>query len=192
MDTGVTTHDARHAWCSWPPIMLTLASLRGSSALARASQVTGLALLLLSAACGRSYAFRASYAEYGAMPTYAPVAVFFDDRAVGGPFQVVGEVEADSRGRRSGPTVTDTVPELSARARSLGADAIIIDQATPVAAGLFRTRMYSRARAIRRMYGDPPATLAPAVAMNTTVFVPPPQQVIVVAPPPAQVLYANP
>ncbi|HEY1691644.1 MAG TPA: hypothetical protein VGG39_05765 [Polyangiaceae bacterium] len=109
----------------------------------------GAALVLTTAGCASSTAIRTGGVAYAPLPSDAPVAVYFDERSIGRPFEIVGEVEVDNPGKYQVLTVQDAVPALSARARSLGADAIIIDASTPVKSGIISTGIYARARAVR-------------------------------------------
>ena len=112
-------------------------------------RAAGVTLALSAAGCVSSAAIRSGGVAYAPLPTDAPVAVYFDERAVGRPFEIVGEVEVDNPGKYQILTVRDAVPDLCARARSLGANAIIIDSAQPVKSGIISTGVYARARAVR-------------------------------------------
>ncbi|HEX3343004.1 MAG TPA: hypothetical protein VHS09_00475 [Polyangiaceae bacterium] len=112
-------------------------------------RVAGIALALSAAGCVSSAAIPSGGVAYVPLPPSEPVAVYFDERAVGRPFEIVGEVEVDNPGKYHILTVKDAVPELCARARTLGANAILIDSAQPVKSGIISTGIYARARAIR-------------------------------------------
>lgn len=114
-----------------------------------------ISVALCSAACASSSATRVGEIAYPPLSPDAHVAVFFDEREVGRPFQVVGEVEVDNPGKYQVLTVHDAVPELSSRARTLGANGIIVDQSGPVKSGIVSTGVYARARAIRMVDAAP-------------------------------------
>ena len=102
-------------------------------------RAAGAVLVLSAGGCASSAAIRTGSVAYAPLPSDAPVAVYFDERAIGRPFEIVGEVEVDNPGKYQVLTVNDAVPALSARARSLGANAIIIDSSVPVKSGIIST-----------------------------------------------------
>ena len=112
-------------------------------------RAAGVALALSAAGCVSSAAIRSGGVAYAPLSPDAPVAVYFDERAVGRPFEIVGEVVVDNPGKYQILTVNDALPELSAQARTLGANAIIVDSSRPVKSGIISTGVYARARAIR-------------------------------------------
>jgi len=122
----------------------------------RAATVVRALLALSVAACSSASAVRTGNVAYPPAAANAPVAVFFNERDVARPFQVVGEVDLDDPGKYQILTVKDAVPALSAQARTLGANGIIIDATTPVKSGVISTGIYARARAIRVLDAPPP------------------------------------
>jgi hypothetical protein len=131
-----------------------------TKSLASILRAVGAALVLSAAGCASSAAIRTGGVAYAPLPSDAPVAVYFDERAIGRPFEIVGEVEVDNPGKYQILTVNDAVPELSARARSLGANAIIIDSSAPVKSGIISTGVYARARAVRVLDAAPAVPVA--------------------------------
>lgn len=148
------------------------------------------AVAVSASACASSSAVPTGGVLYAPLPAAAPVAVFFDERAVGRPFQVVGEVEVVNPGKYQVLTVQDALPELSARARSIGADGIIVDSSVPVKSGIISTGVSARARAIRILDAAPAgAVIVPVATTGATVYGPPmpPPSPVAAAPQPTSV-----
>jgi hypothetical protein len=157
------------------------------SSLARVLGAAGLLLALCAAACVSSAAYRTGSTVYPPLPPNAPVAVYFDERDVGRPFQVVGEVDVDNPGKYQILTVQDAIPDLTSQAASIGANGIIVDSSGPVKSGIISTGVYARARAIRVLDAAPPgAVIVPVAPTSATVVMPaaPAPAVTVVAPAP--------
>jgi hypothetical protein len=77
------------------------------------------------------------------------VAVFSSPADVGHPYEVVGIISHTDPGKYQILTLGDAIPDLKEKARQIGANGIIIDQATPVKSGIISTGVSVTARAIR-------------------------------------------
>ena len=65
------------------------------------------------------------------------------------PFEVVADVTAMDLGKWQVLTMQDSLPALEAKARAVGANAIIVDSYQPVKSGIISTGYSVQARAIR-------------------------------------------
>lgn len=86
---------------------------------------------------------------YQPLPDTANVLVFSNESDVHNPFVVVGIVSYTNPGKYQVLTLSSAMPKLKARARSVGANGIIIDQIIPIRSGLISTGISVRGRAIR-------------------------------------------
>lgn len=77
------------------------------------------------------------------------VMVFSSAGEVTPPFETVGIISHTDPGKYQILTLADAIPHLKAKARSIGAKGIIIDQAMPVKSGIISTGISVTARAIR-------------------------------------------
>ncbi len=78
-----------------------------------------------------------------------PIAIYHSERDVPGHFDVVGIVTHNDPGKYQILTLQDAIPKLKEKARSLGANALIIDESRPVKSGIISTGIWVSARAIR-------------------------------------------
>jgi len=104
---------------------------------------------LVLLACASSSAQRVGSASYAPLPAGAEVQVFTDANQLKQPYEVVGLVSYDDPGKYHVLTVGDAIEPLKAKARELGANAIIMGQSHPVKSGIWSTGIYAEAQAIR-------------------------------------------
>ena len=87
--------------------------------------------------------------HYPALPPDAPVQVFVKETDIEGPHKVIGAISAMDLGKWQILTRQDALPSLKAKARSIGANAIIVDDYQAVKSGLISTGYSVQARAVR-------------------------------------------
>jgi hypothetical protein len=79
------------------------------------------------------------------------VMVFRNEQAVTQPFEVVSVISFNNVGKDKVFTVftlNDAIPKLKEQARAVGANAIIIDESTPLKSGLVSRGISVKARAV--------------------------------------------
>jgi hypothetical protein len=79
----------------------------------------------------------------------ANVFVYSNQSEVRRPFVAIGIVSYTDPGKYQVLTLDDAIPKLKAKARSIGANGIIIDQNIPIRSGIISTGISVKARAIR-------------------------------------------
>jgi hypothetical protein len=94
---------------------------------------------------------------YHPLPAEADVTVFSADSDIHEPFEVVGIIDYANPGKYQLLTLADALPTLLDKARSAGANGIIIDRLDSIRSGLISTGIAVRARAVR--LADPAAPL---------------------------------
>ncbi|GAG16876.1 unnamed protein product, partial [marine sediment metagenome] len=85
---------------------------------------------------------------YSPLPSSYAVLVFSREGDVIQPFEVVAIISYTNPGKYQVLTLDDAVPKLKEKARSVGANAIIIDESRPIKSGLISTGIAVTARAI--------------------------------------------
>jgi hypothetical protein len=108
-----------------------------------------LALALAPVACAATTAERVGDIVYPPLAADAPVAVFQDERSVGAPFTVIGELDVDQAAKQQLGSIEALLPRLTTMARELGANGIIVDAKDVVVAGVVSRGYAGHARAIR-------------------------------------------
>jgi hypothetical protein len=116
--------------------------------------ITILAGVLL-VSCASSSVQRVGTASYAPVSPTADVAVFTADSQVKQPFEVIGVISYDNPGKYQVLNLGDAIEPLKAKAREVGANAIIIDKSQPVKSGIISTGIYVEARAIRMTVAAP-------------------------------------
>jgi hypothetical protein len=94
---------------------------------------------------------------YAAMAPTVPVRVFTSEREAPPGFEVVGLIDYDNPGKYQVLSLTDVLPQVQDKARSVGGDGIIIDATEAVKSGIMSTGIHVRARAIRLPAAAPAA-----------------------------------
>jgi hypothetical protein len=87
--------------------------------------------------------------RYPALSADLPVAVYMKESDIHGQYEVIGSFGAIDLGKWQLLTMEDALPVLKEKARSMGANAIIIDDYQPVKSGIISTGYSVRARGIR-------------------------------------------
>jgi hypothetical protein len=105
--------------------------------------------VLSLAACASTSVQKIGTSSYAPLDPNAEVVVFTAADQVKQPFEVVGVISHNDPGKYHVRTLADALPELQAKAREVGANAIIIDKSEPVKSGIISTGIYVEARAIR-------------------------------------------
>lgn len=110
----------------------------------------GMALLGLSiAACAHSSLTPVGRDRFSPLAPTDDVLVYTAETEVGRPFKVVGLLSYTNPGKYQVLTLEDAIPALKEKARSAGANAIIIDRSEPLKSGLISTGISVTGRAIR-------------------------------------------
>jgi hypothetical protein len=99
--------------------------------------------------CARSSVTRIGSDPIAAAPSASEVLVFSQESEIKTPFITVGLINYNNPGKYQILTLEDAIPDLKIQARSVGANAIIIDQSAPVKSGLISTGITVKARAIK-------------------------------------------
>ena len=87
--------------------------------------------------------------DYDPLPPNAQVRVFASVEDVKQPYDVIGIIEYSDAGKYQNVTLEDALPKLKKKARSVGANALIIDHSGQTKAGIFSSGIDTRVRAIR-------------------------------------------
>jgi hypothetical protein len=87
--------------------------------------------------------------SYAPLAPDAEVAVFTDESQIKQPFDVVGIISYDKPGKYRILSLGNAIEPLKEKARSVGANGIIIDKSNPIKSGIISTGIYVEARAIR-------------------------------------------
>lgn len=86
---------------------------------------------------------------FAPLPATQTIIVFSREADVQGPFEVLAIIDYNNPGKYQVLSLGDAVPTLKDEARSVGANALIIDEANPVKSGIISTGIHVLARAIR-------------------------------------------
>jgi hypothetical protein len=86
---------------------------------------------------------------YQPLASNEEVTVCTADNQIKPPFEVVGIISYNNPGKFHVLTLGHAREPLKAKARQVGANAIIIDKSYPVKSGIISTGIYAEARAIR-------------------------------------------
>jgi hypothetical protein len=105
---------------------------------------------LLVYGCASTSVTRTGSQVYAPLGIGDEVTVFTNANEVKQPFETVGIISHTDPGKYQILTLADAIPYLKDKARSIGANGIIIDQAVPVKSGIISTGISVTARAIRR------------------------------------------
>lgn len=109
----------------------------------------GVLFLLLLAACADPTIHPVGSAHYEALPPGSIVRVFRAESDVHQPFTVVAVIRTTRKERGRTPELDDVIPEIQEKARSVGADGVILDATEPVRSGILTMGISVSARAIR-------------------------------------------
>lgn len=87
--------------------------------------------------------------HYDPLADSAPVAVFSQASDAPKGFEVVAMIHYKNPGKYQSVTLDEAMPDLKSKARSVGADGIIIDHYEEIASGIVSRGIEVQARAIR-------------------------------------------
>ena len=87
--------------------------------------------------------------RYPALSADTPVAVYMKESDIHGQYEGIGAFGAMDLGKWQVLTMEDALPTLKEKARSIGANAIIIDEYQAVKSGIISTGYSVRARGVR-------------------------------------------
>jgi len=113
------------------------------------SLVVAFALGSLACASTSLDATRLGTKRYAALTENAPVAVFAKDSDVGCAIEPLALLHRHDMGKYQSLTLDDALPALKSQARSVGADALIIDKSESVISGVVSRGIDVEARAVR-------------------------------------------
>ena len=108
-----------------------------------------LAILLFVAGCAAQPPVLYGDHRYPALSANTPVAVYMKESDIHEQFEIIGAFGAYDLGKWQVLTMEDALPTLKAKARSIGANAIIIDDYQPVKSGIVSTGYSVPARGVR-------------------------------------------
>lgn len=108
-----------------------------------------LVLGALSLACINTSATRTGTQRHSALASDTAVTVFASEADVQGKFTTLAIMNHHDAGKYQNLTLEDAIPALKAKARSVGANGLIIDHQAQVISGLVSRGIEVRARAIR-------------------------------------------
>jgi hypothetical protein len=111
--------------------------------------VSFLAVVPLTAACTSSSVIPTGDHTYPALAGNAPVNVYASEKDVPPGFEVVGIIDYMNPGKYQVLSLQDATPELQSKARTVGANGVVVDGMDPVKSGIMSTGIHVRARAIR-------------------------------------------
>jgi hypothetical protein len=126
---------------------------------------------------------------YAPLAYYAPVQVYAEGSPLPLGTEIIGIVDYDNPGKYQVLSLQDVIPELEAKARSVGANGLIIDQTEAVKSGIISTGIHVQARALRVPTGAIPVAFATQAPPAYVVVPAAPQsdvEVVPVQPFPAQ------
>ena len=89
------------------------------------------------------------YHQYPPLAASAPVAIYSTAADIHGRHEIIGSIKVIDWGKWQVLRMDDSLPRLKERARSMGADAIIIDDYHQGASGIFSRGYSVEARAVR-------------------------------------------
>jgi hypothetical protein len=111
-----------------------------------------IATVVVLVGCARTGVTLVGDRRYSPLPSSCDVRVFGSESEVKQPFEVVAIISYTNPGKYQILTLDDAIPELKEKARTVGANAVIIDQTSPVKSGFISTGMSVRARAVALKY----------------------------------------
>jgi hypothetical protein len=111
--------------------------------------VLQLSLGALVSACTSSGVIPTGDHTYAALAEGAPVHIYASDKNAPAGFEVVGIIDYQNPGKYQVLSLQDAIPDLQEKARSVGANGVIVDGSEPVKSGIISTGVHVRARAIR-------------------------------------------
>ena len=106
-------------------------------------------VLLLLAACADPTIHPVGAAHYEPLPPGSVVRVFLAESDVHQPFAVVAVIRTTRKDKSQTPELDDVIPEIQEKARTVGADGVIIDATDPVRSHILTMGITVSARAIR-------------------------------------------
>jgi len=106
-------------------------------------------LFLFIIGCGGTASItRVGNQNYQPLPDSVEVKVFSKDTEIKLPFTTLGIISYTNPGKYQVLTLEDAIPALKSKARSIGANAIIIDETASTKSGIISTGISVRARAV--------------------------------------------
>ncbi len=87
--------------------------------------------------------------RYPALSETAPIHVYMKESDIRVPYDVIATITAMDLGKYQMLTIQDLFPTLEAKARAIGANAVIVDGYQPVKSGIFSTGYSVYGRAVR-------------------------------------------
>lgn len=106
-------------------------------------------VLILAMGCASSSVTRVGSEPLAATAPTSEISVFSQESEVKTPFKILGIINYNNPGKFQILTLEDAMPNLKDQARSIGANAIIIDKSAPVKSGYISTGITVTARAIK-------------------------------------------
>ncbi len=104
--------------------------------------------MILLSSCAPTSVTPTGTRRYESLPWTEDVAVFTNTDEVQEPFQTIGLISHNDPEKYQSLTIGDATPARKGKARSIGANGVIIDQSTPVTSGIISTGISVTARAI--------------------------------------------
>jgi hypothetical protein len=98
--------------------------------------------------CARTGVTPVGGGHYPPLPPPQEVLIFSSETEVKKPFEVIGIITHNDPGKYRVLTLNDAIPALKEKARSSGANGIIIDESRAVKSGIISTGISVKARAI--------------------------------------------
>jgi len=87
--------------------------------------------------------------RYPPIPVNEKVLVYNSEADVNHPFEIIGIINYNNPGKFRVLTLEDAMPVIKAKARSIGANAIIIDVSRPIKSGMISTGIWVSVHAVR-------------------------------------------
>jgi hypothetical protein len=104
--------------------------------------------VLLFVGCASSSVNRIGSETFAPLPETSPVLIFSNETEINKPYATIGIISYTNPGKYQISTIGDAIPDLQTKARSIGANGVIIDQAIPIKSGVISTGISLKARAI--------------------------------------------
>jgi hypothetical protein len=101
------------------------------------------------AACASISVQKIGTTSYAPTPQTTEVLVYTDESQIKQPFEVIGIISYTNPGKYQVLTLGDAMEPLKAKAREVGANAIILGQSQAIKSGFISTGITVEARAIR-------------------------------------------
>jgi hypothetical protein len=113
----------------------------------RATLIAFATLFMFS--CASSSVQKIGTANYAPLSQNADVLVYTSETEIKAPYEVIGIISYTNPGKYQILTLGDAIDPLKAKAREIGANAIILGQSQAIKSGFISTGITADARAIR-------------------------------------------